>query len=405
MSKSPFEGIKVLDFTWIGVGPYSVNHLAYFGATTIKVESAARPDPVRLGTPYKDGIAGMERSYYFAFAQMVKKYDITLNLNSPKGREVGKKLVQWADVIAESFTPGTMEKWGLGYEDVKKIKPDIIMLRSCMHGQTGPLAKQAGTGFTLTALSGLDSVTGWPDRPLSGLYGAFTDLIVPSINGFCLVAALDYRRRTGKGLLLDLSQHEVSMPCIGPVIMDYIVNMRQPKTNGNRLDYACPHGIYRCKGNDRWCAIAVFDDTEWKSFCKILGNPDWTRDPRFATLLNRKQNEDEIDKHIEEWTISRTPEEVTAMLQAAGVGAGMAANTEDMNNDPQLKNYHCFHELDHPDMGKLSFYHPPGFTMSQAEYQMHRPPLLGEHNEYVYTDLLGIPDEEFVKLMEEGVFN
>jgi benzylsuccinate CoA-transferase BbsF subunit len=405
MAKRPFEGINILDFTWIGVGPYSVNHLAYFGATTIKVESTTRPDPVRMGTPYKDGIAGPERSYYFAFAQMVKKYDITLNLKVPKGKEIGKKLIQWADVVAESFTPGTMEKWGLGYEDLKKIKPDIIMLRSCMHGQTGPLAKQPGTGFTLTALSGLDTIAGWPDRPLCGLYGAFTDLIVPSINAFSLVAALDYRRRTGRGLCLDLSQHEVSMPCIGPLILDYVVNQREPKTKGNRLDYAAPHGIYRCQGNDRWCAIAVFNDQEWKNFCVVLGSPDWTRESRFVTLLGRKENEDELDKRVEEWTSQHSPEEVMTLLQAAGVGAGVASNTDDMNHDPQFRHYHCFHELDHPEMGKLSFYHPPGFTMSNANYEMHRPPLLGEHNEYVYTKILGIPDEEFIQLMQEGVFN
>ena len=405
MEKRPFDGVKILDFTWVGVGPYSINHLSYYGATMIKVESAARPDPLRHGTPYKDGIPGPERSYYFAYAHPVKSYDITLNLNHPKGIDIAKKLVAWADIVAESFAAGTMERWGLGYEDLKKIKPDIIMLRTCMHGQTGRLARQPGTGFILTALSGLDAITGWPDRPPCGLYGAFTDMIAPSINGLCLIAALDYRRRTGKGQCLDLSQHEGSMHCISPLILDYVVNNRELKTNGNRLDQAAPHGIYRCRGDDRWCAIAVFTDDEWKSFCRVIGNPAWTEEPRFATLLDRKQNEDELDQLVEDWTSQHSPEEVMTVMQAAGVGAGVAENIGDMTKDPQMKHYECFKEIDHPYLGRLSLYHPPGFIMSRVPHERASPPLLGEHNEYVYTEILGIPDEEFIQLMQDGVFD
>jgi benzylsuccinate CoA-transferase BbsF subunit len=183
MTKKPFEGINVLDFTWIGVGPRTVSYLGYYGATLIKVESAARPDPVRHATPYKGGISGLERSYRFAYLQHVKRYDITLNLNHPKGIEIVKRLVGWADVVVDGYTAGTMEKWGLGYQGLKKIKPDIIMLRTCMHGQTGPLAKLPGTGFTLTALSGFAAITGWPDRPPAGLYDAFTDSVVRVMTG------------------------------------------------------------------------------------------------------------------------------------------------------------------------------------------------------------------------------
>ena len=405
MEKKPFEGIKVLDFTWIGVGPQTINYLNFYGATTIKVDSTVRPDPLRSVTPYKDGIPGPDRSYYFAYTHPVKKYDITLNLNHPKGKEIAKKLVAWADIVAESFTAGTLEKWGLGYEDLKKIKPDIIMFRTCMHGQTGPLAKHPGTGFVLTALSGLDAITGWPDRPPCGLYGAFTDYIAPLFNAVPLIAALDYRRRTGKGLYLDLSQHEEGIHCIGPLILDWVVNQRVLKTNGNRLDYAAPHGIYRCQGDDRWCAIAVFTDEEWGNFYKVIGDPSWAKEIKFSTLLSRKQNEDELDKLVEEWTIKHTPEEVMSLLQAAGVPAGLVANLKDMTEDPQLRHYKCFQELDHPEMGKLSIYHPPGFTLSKVKHEFARPPLLGEHNEYVYTKILGIPDEEFVQFIQEGVFD
>jgi benzylsuccinate CoA-transferase BbsF subunit len=405
MLGKPFEGVKILDFTWMGVGPLAINYLLYYGATAIKVDSNVRPDPLRLVTPYKDAIKGLDRSYYFAYNHPVKRYDITLNLSNPKGIEIAKKLVSWADVVAASFTAGTMDKLGLGYSELRKIKPDIIMLRTCMHGQTGRLAKHPGTGFVLTALSGLDTITGWPDRPPSGLYGPFTDFIAPLFNAVCLISALDYRRRTGKGQYLDLSQHESSLHCIGPLILDYVVNKRELKTNGNHLDYAAPHGIYRCQGDDRWCAVAVFDDKEWSSFCQVIGNPDWTTSSRFSTLISRKQNEDELDKLVEEWTVQHPPEEVMTLMQKAGVGAGIAANVRDMIQDPQFKLYNCFKELDHPEMGKLSYYHPPGFVLSKAPYEQVRPPLLGEHNDYVYTKLLNIPDEEFIELMKEGVFD
>lgn len=403
MESQPFAGVNVLDFTWAGVGPFTTNYLAFYGAMVIKVESRTHTDITRIMTPYKDNIPGIERSAYFTWSNPAKKYGITLNLNHPKGVEIARRLVAWADIVAESFTAGTMEKWSLGYEDLKKIKPDIIMLRTCMHGQTGPLAKHPGQGMVLTALVGLSSNIGWPDRPPSGFYGAYSDFIAPLFNAVCLISALDYRRRTGKGQYLDLSQHEASVHFLAPLILDYTTNQRQPQNIGNRLSYAAPHGIYRCRGDDRWCAIAVFTDEEWKSFCKVIGNPAWTRDPKFATLMGRIRNVDELDRLVEEWTINFTAEEVMTLMQEAGVGAGIAANAEDVTKDPQMKHYHFFNELDHPEMGRRSHYHGPGFILSKAPYELARATLLGEYNEYVCTKILGISEEEFVQLMEENV--
>ena len=403
MKSRPFEGVNVLDFTWAGVGPHTVNYLIFFGATAIKVESQKRPDTLRTLGPFKDGIPNLERGYYFAFSQSAKRYDITLNLDHPKGIELAKRLIGWADVVVESFAGGVMEKWGLDYDSLKKMKPEIIMLRTCMHGHTGPLAKQHGQGFILTALSGLDAVTGWPDRPPAGLYGAFTDHVAPLFNAISLIAALDYRRRTGKGLCIDQSQHEAVLHWTIPLLLDYTVNHRELRANGNRLAYAAPHGIYRCQGDDRWCAIAVFTDEEWGSFCKVIKSPTLVKDPKFATLLNRKKNEDELDKIVQEWTIKHTPEEVMGLMQAAGVAAGVVANAKDQAEDPQLEHYHFFNEREHPETGKLSIYHGPLFKLSKTTYELGRPPLLGEHNDYVYTKLFGLSDEEFVQLIAEGV--
>ncbi len=403
MEKPPFDGINVLDFTWAGVGPHSVNYLGFYGATIIKVESRKRPDVLRTLAPFKDGIPGVERGYYFGATQVAPRYDITLNLDHPKGKDLIKKLVSWADVVAESWATGAMEKAGLDYENLKKIKPNIIMLRTCMHGHTGPLSKQHGHGFLLTGLSGLDELTGWPDRPPSGLYGAFTDHIAPLFNVVSLVAAIDYRRRTGKGVYIDQSQHESVLQWVSPVILDYFVNNREERANGNRIAYAAPHGVYRCKGDDRWCAIAVFTDAEWAGFCETIEKPGLAEDSRFSTLLSRKKNEDELDKIVEEWTVNHRDEEVMKRMQSAGVAAGVVETSEDQAKDPQLEQYDFFHEMEHPETGKLRTYHGPLFRMSKLSYEMGRPPMLGEHNDYVYTKLLGIPDEEFVRLMEEDV--
>ena len=405
MQRRPFEGIKALEFCWAGVGPFSLSYLPYYGAEVIKIETGLRPDITRTGAPYKNGIPDVEGTAYFSWTHGVKKYDVTLNLKHPEGLALAKRLVAWADVVGESFTTGTMEKYGLGYEEVKKIKPDIIMFRTCAHGKTGPLAKQPSTGFSLTSLSGFNSLSGWPDRPSCALSAPYTDFIAPLFGGLALIAALDYRRRTGKGQCIELAQHEAVINFLTPVILDYAANQRELTTTGNRSAYAAPHGAYRCRGDDRWCTIAVANDEEWASFCQVMGNPAWTKEPKFTTLPNRVKNSDELDRLIEEWTINFTAEQVAAMMQRAGVSAGVVENIEDLFQDPQLKYYQHFHELDHPVLGQCAYYQGPGFRLSAASYEVARPPLLGEHNEYVYTKILGIPDDEFVRLIQEGAFD
>jgi crotonobetainyl-CoA:carnitine CoA-transferase CaiB-like acyl-CoA transferase len=401
----PFEGIKVLEFCWAGVGPFSLNNLAYYGAEVIKIETTLRPDITRTGAPYKDNIPGLERSATFAWTNPVKKYDITLNLNHPRGIEIAKRLVARADVVGESFTAGKMEKFGLGYEDLKKIRPDIIMFRTCGFGQTGPLSKQPSTGFSLTTLTGFNSLCSWPDRPSSPVSAPYTDFISPLFGGLALVAALDYRRRTGKGQCIDLPQHEAALNFVTPIMLDFDVNQRELTPTGNQSANAAPHGPYRCKGDDRWCAIAVSTDEEWNTFCEVIGNPAWTKEQKFSTLLNRLKNHHELDTLVEEWTINFEAEEVMVLMQVAGLPAGVVSNMQDLFEDPQLKYYHHFHELDHPAMGKCAFYQGPGFRLSEADYEVARPPLLGEHNKYVYTEILGISEDDYAKWMKDGVFD
>jgi benzylsuccinate CoA-transferase BbsF subunit len=404
--KKPFEGLKVLDFTWAGVGPFHTNFLVYYGAMAIRVESATRPDVVRGGGPgMKNENGRLERGPTFAVTHPVKKYGISLNTTTPQGVEIFKKLVAWADVLVESFTAGTMERHGLGYDVLQKINPRIIDYRTCGYGHTGPAASHPGFGQTVTSLTGFYAITGWPDRPAVPISSFYTDHLAPLCGALSLITAIDYQRRTGKGQYIDQSQVETGINYLSPVVLDYAVNKRELKLTGNSSRYAAPHGAYPCKGQDRWVAIAVFNDDEWNGFCKVLGNPDWTKDSRFTTLDNRVKNSEELDKLVGVWTIKFTTEQVMAMMQDAGVAAGVVATAEDSEKDPQLKEYDFFRELEHPYLGKQNFYHPPAFTLSKATAEMHRPTLLGEYTEYVCTDILKIPKSEFDRMMKEGVFD
>jgi len=285
---------------------------------------------------------------------------------------------------------------------LKKVKPDIIMLSSCMQGQTGPHATHPGFGPHLTALTGLVHIAGWPDRKPAEL-GVYTDLIAPYFNALAILAALDYRRRTGKGQYFDASQYENVIHFMAPLILDYTVNRRVANRTGNQSPYAAPHGAYRCRGQDRWCTIAVFTDEEWQSFGKIIGNPAWVNSPEFATLQARKENEDELDGLVEDWTVNHSAQEVMTMMQAGGVAAGVVETGEDqLEHDAQLKHRHSFWEVEHPEVGK---YHvpTPSFVLSKSLYELCRAPLVGEHNEYVLKEILGMSDEELAELVIEGV--
>jgi len=406
MDPKPFEGLKVIDFTWGGVGPFQGNFLAYYGAMVIRVESASRPDVTRTGGP-QDGDKGgrLERGPTFAVTHPVKKYGMSLNMAKPEGIGIFKKLVAWADVLVESFTTGTMEKFGLGYDELNKINPRIIMQRTCGYGHTGPMASQPGFGQTVTSLTGFYAITGWPDRRSVPISSFYTDHLSPLMGGLALISAIDYQRRTGKGQCIDQAQVETGINYLAPVVLDYTVNGRQLALTGNKSSYAAPYGAYPCKGKDRWVAIGVYTDEEWAGFCDVIGNPEWTTDARFSTMDGRVKNSEELDGLVRAWTVRFSAEQVMAMLQSAGVAAGVVATAQDSEEDPQLKEYDFFRELEHPYLGKLNFYHPPGFTLSKATAELHRPTLLGEYTEYICSNILGIPDEEFARMVNDGVFD
>ena len=401
--KGIFEDVKILEFGQIVAGPLIATYLADYGAEVVHIESRTRPDQYRLYPPFKDNKPGINRGYDFAIYSH-NKYGITLNLRHPKGVEVAKRIVKnWANVVTENFTPGVMGRLGVDYEELRKIKPDIIMLSTCNLGQTGPHAVHPGMGSHLTHLSGFTHLSGWPDRDPLILYGPYIDFIGVVYGTIALVAALEYRRQTGKGQLIDIAQFESGIQFLIPTLLDYAVNGRIQGRKGNRCDYAAPHGVYPCQGEDRWCVITVFTDKEWRNLCRVMGDPDWTNDPKLATLLGRKRNEEELDRLVGEWTSNFTTEEVMAKLQAVGVEAAVVKNPQDMYDDPHLKRY-LWAEMEHPEIGKYHLQLPP-FKLSKVPSQLRMSsPLLGEHNNYVYTELAGFSQEEYEELQREGVF-
>ena len=401
--KQALEGINILDFSWVITGPLATKWMGDCGATVVRVESQSKLDVFRGFTPMAGGIPGVDRCAIFAHFNS-SKYDITLNLNHPRSIEVVKQMVDWSDVVVENFIPGTMENWGLGYDALKEIKADVIMVRASMYGETGPLAKQPGFGAMMQASAGFAYTLGWPDRGPTVPGNPYTDTISAAYVTLAILSALDYRRRTGKGQCLDLSQFEAGISLLSPMILDYNANARLSPPQGNRCAYAAPHGVYPCRGDDRWCAIAVFNDVEWEAFSSVLGNPEWTKREEFASFLSRKQNEDELDKLVAEWSSNFTAGEVMDRMQAAGVTAGVVQTGQDLlEDDAQLKHRHHFRQLDHPEIGPHWGEAPP-FELPKTPPQLQRCPLLGEHTEYVCREFLRMSDQEFVELLAEGVF-
>jgi benzylsuccinate CoA-transferase BbsF subunit len=402
-TKGFFKDIRVVDFGWMGVGPFIIKYLLEYGAEVIKIESQGRPDPLRTMPPFKDNKPHQEGSFLFSYHHN-SKYGLALNLKNPKGIEVAKRLVATADVVLESYSPGVMVKFGMGYDELKKVKPDLIMVSTAMQGQTGPNAASPGTGMTLVSLSGFTNITGWPDRVPSGVYGPYTDFIAPLFGASALHAALDYRKRTGKGQYLDLSQLEASLQFLAPLLLDYGVNKRVAERQGNYSTYAAPHGVYRCSGEDRWVAIAVCDDEQWKGFCRVIGEPEWTREDRFATFGSRLKNSADLDLNVGKWTAMKTAEEVMKLMQGERVPAGVVQNSQDLWNDPQMKHYSSFGEVEHPAIGRRPFV-KRAVELPKMGWEMKPYPMIGEHTELVCKKMLGMTDEEFVELLGEGVFD
>lgn len=402
MKKSIFEGLKVADFTAAIAGPLATRYLAAEGATVIKVECHKHPDSVRLVPPYKDMEAGIDRSTQFAFYNYGKK-SVALDVSQPQGREIAIRLIEWSDVLIENMAPGVMKKWELDYQNVKKIKPDIVYLSSSSLGRTGPFSGYGAWGYHHGPLVGFAHMIGWPDRLPNYDAIAYTDSVAPSFSLTSLIAALLYRRRTGKGCHIDQSQTEAGAYFLGPEILDYTTNGRVAQRNGNRDPHMVPHGIFPCAGEDKWVAMAVSRQEEWEAFCMVLNKQDWVEDDRFKTFAARKEYEDVLESLITNWTIRHTGEVIVELLQNAGIPSGIVANTEDLFADPQLKHRQHFQTVDHPEIGPHTI-EIPSMHFSKVPHQPQKPaPLIGEHTDYVFRELLGYTDDEVADFLINGI--
>ncbi len=402
MHRQIFEGLKVVDFSWAAAGPQICRELAEHGATVIRVESHHKPCPLRTFAPHKDAKPGIDRSAFYT-AYNTNKLNISLDLTHPKSKEVTSRLIEWADVTGESMTLGTMAKLGLSYADCRKINPKIIYFSTTQQGNYGPNKDFMGVGHHVNALGGFCRCTGWPDSEPPMIFPAYSDYIAPWYVLIAITGALLRRRKTGKGMYIEQAQLEAGLAFVAPHILDYTVNKRNAKRRGNRDSQMAPHGIYPCSGADRWVAIAVQNESQWISFCKVIGNPDWTKNEKFATLNNRKENEDELNGLVGEWSKEYSAEQIMETMQAAGVPAGVVNNSEDLLNDPQMKHREHFRQLEHPEIGVHS-YHAPAYKFSETPCEISRAaPTLGQDNEYVYRDILGFSDDEIADMLVEGV--
>jgi len=410
----PLTGVKLADFSWFGAGPICGAVMAYYGAEVVRVESETRVDGLRTLIPFATGKTGYNVSGWFNDYN-AGKWSLTLNLNAARGRELAHELVRWADVFLTNFTPSVIERWALTYDDLVKVKPDIIAAYQPMQGFDGPHRDFLGFGAVLTPTAGFSHLTGFPHSPPIGTGTNYPDYVINPIHTLtAILAALRYRRRTGKGQRIELAQVESAACALGPALMDYTVNGRVQERAGNRSPYAAPHGAFRCQtlvgagflGTDeeRWCVVAVYTDEEWRALCRVMGDPEWTRDERFATFRARKENEDELERLIEAWTSTRTPEEVMESLQAAGVPAGVIQNARDvLDSDPHLKERGYYVYLDHPEAGRTA-YDSAGFRLTKTPGAYRSPaPCLGEHTEYVCKEILKLSDEEIAQLVIDEV--
>lgn len=400
----PLAGLRVADFCWIGAGSYTTKILGDLGADVIKIETSTRLDSLRLAGPYKDGKPGVNRSGYFADRNTSKR-GITLDLKHPKALPLVRQLVARSDIVANNFAAGVMEKFGLGYEDCVRLRPDIICIGMSMQGSQGPQRDFRGTGSSIAALTGIQELSGLPGRVPAGTGTNYPDhLPNPCHAAFALLAALRYRRRTGKGQWIDFAQTEPMLSLMGPTFLDLTVNGRLQQRRGNDHPWMAPHGVYPCAGQDRWIAITVATDHQWQALAEAMGRPAWAQEARWATLPERHRHRAELDRHLSTWTANQDRHALMESLQARGVPAGAVQDAHDVTRvDPQLVHRGHWVRLPHAEMGE-SIYNNLPFRFSRTPVRPQRgAPLLGEHTREVLQDLIGLSAEEVDALEAEGV--
>ncbi|MBN1613366.1 MAG: CoA transferase [Deltaproteobacteria bacterium] len=402
MKQNALEGLRVLDFTQIWSGPYCTMLMALYGAEVIKIESEKRPDRTRLfSVMLARYYEGRDTSPLYNTLNL-NKLGITLNLTQRRGVDLVRELVKVSDVVVENFRPGVMAKLGIDYESLREINPKLIYLSSSSRGGTGPEWDYAGLAFMFSALGGLSYITGYADGLPSKTSGR-TDLIVGMTALFAILSALIHRTETGRGQYIDLSSSEAITALMGDVFMEYAMNGRNQTRQGNRDAAMAPHNCYRCAGEDQWISIACASDGEWRALCEAMNRPDLAADERFSGVYARKENEVELDRLIGEWTATFTPTQAVEMLRKAGVAAAPSRSSRDLLADDHLRQRGAFLEIDHPDMGRQTLVGAPWKLTDDQNGLIRHAPLFGQHNDYVFEQLLGLSPKQVEELRREEV--
>lgn len=400
-SSPAWEGTRILEFGSGAAGPIATRYFAEHGATVLRIESKSRPDFLRVYALGPENPHGLEGAPMFDGLN-VGKLDATFNLKHPKAVDLVRRLVvEWSDAVAENFAPRAMRRFGLDYDALAAIKPDLVMVSACLNGQTGPHRDYPGFGGQGSALSGFNWLTGWPDREPVGPHGTITDSLAPRFVATGLAAGLLYRRRTGRGVYLDVAQVEAALYALGPWLLDYELAGVAGTRMGNRSRRAAPHGAFPCRGTDRWVAVAAWDDDEWARVASVIG----VDDPSLDRLSARLARVDEVETAVAAWTADRAPEEVAETLQASGIEAVPVQDFGDLHADPQVDARGHFVPLTHPFMGD-GLYERNGFRFVDGPGGYTRTgPTLGEDNDYVLGELLGLSASERARLADDGVFD
>jgi benzylsuccinate CoA-transferase BbsF subunit len=403
-AKLPFAGLRVLDFTWGGAGPFATKMLADYGAEVIKVETSTRYDFTRIGGPFAKGVKGTNRSAYFA-NRNTNKFSVALNFKTREAVGIAKRLVRVCDIVVNNFRAGVMEKLGLGYQELAAIRDDIIYVSMPLQGSAGPQFGYAGVGNTLNAVSGIFYLTSYEDGPSIGPGTNFPDHSVNPGHAFAaIIAALIHRRKTGKGQMIEISQFESTVNLLGPSILHRSASGENPRPQGNSSTEAAPYGVFPCRGGE-WIALAVATDRQWHGLCDVAGEPGWLADPRFKTFASRLDNAAVLNALVAAWTEQGEVGALMETLQAKGVPAGHVQDSKDLvESDPQLAAREHFVTIEHPEMGPTVYNNVP-FRLSKTPAKFAAgAPLLGQHTHNVLGRLLGLTAEELASFDAAGAF-
>ncbi len=402
MANLPLDGIRVLDFTWAWAGPFATLQLAHLGAEIIKVESTLRPCVTRAIPPFADNTPGPNRAGYYNQYNQGKK-SILMNLSRPEAIEIACELVKHADVVADNFAAGVMDKLGLGYDKLRRIKPDIIMISMSGYGQTGPFKGFVGYGPPAAAAAGMFFGTGYRDGDPAEIGISYPDPNAGVFGAFAIITALAHRALTGEGQYIDQSQFETAMALMPEGLLQFEMTGQEPVRDGNHDVVMAPNECYRAAGEDEWVAISVGTEDEWRALCQAMGQPQLADDPRFKTAALRKQNESALDELITAWTRNQDRWAVTRTLQAAGVAAFPSMNARDIAEDPHLNERGYMVQLEHPEVGRRKHAGIPWKMSGTPCAVRSAAPMRGADTEAVLKELLGYSSDRVQQLMKAGI--